>query len=333
MKLFEYAREIHLVFTHREYARLRKHGIGSSEVVETLVSYLVAFYARELASILTLDLVSIPSLLANYTEFTDSTALRQMDFLSASSWLEYPLILALRDKDSEFRSVCREPAYITEFWNAQILAMGQDRVSKGDRRDFEKVAVAAESFLGISRQQLKQFYFRIWNYLPETIWLVNSGKRVIGCSFILPLSDTAYEQVRSGQTSIYEFGVNELQIPSRNLVISGFVTFPSFTPPRLLGGWTAIRIRKLLQHGALLLGDDPRETRPLRTLTAIRNEKDEAQLRLKGYVDTGNCLYGCDNSKIYELVSPAPEQTVMNFSSAAAATATMIGLSWRQLNQ
>ena len=43
-----YSREIDLVFTHREYARLRKYSIGSAEIVETMAAYLTRFHAPEI---------------------------------------------------------------------------------------------------------------------------------------------------------------------------------------------------------------------------------------------------------------------------------------------
>ena len=337
-KLSFYSREFDLVFTHREYARLKKYAIGSAEVVEILAGFLARFRSAEVESLLAesdLSAAVIPLtadvILERLTRFADGDSVRSTDFERGSSWRELPLIMALRDRDGESHSICRSEEIVRQLCLGTFLEAGRPLVARRDRRNAGRLIAAAEESLFTNLQEHTEAFVRLWRELPECVWLVKSGKRVIGGSIVMPVQEQAFERFLNGTWHVRNFSPSDVEYPGRQLKICGFATLPDVKPSRLPGLWSALRIRKLCQHGALLIGDDPAETRPVHIGTAARNDDDAAGLSRLGYRNTGSVMPDTSLA-VFELTAPAPEQTCTDFSTPATTIASLMGVCWRLLN-
>ena len=168
-----------------------------------------------------------------------------------------------------------------------------------------------------------------WRSIPECAWLVHKRKRLIGGSIILPLTPQAYERLHDG--SIFDTALNpetDLTLPSRHFYVMAMTILPEIAKPRLPGLRTASQIRKILQHVAVLLGDEAPQDTPVRLLTAVGPKDDEKAVERQGFTRLNRHLYSTQ-CPLFEMITPAPETTISDYSSAASTLATLIGTQWR----
>ena len=204
-------------------------------------------------------------------------------------------------------------------------------MARRDRRNRERLIAAVEKSIGHPLNDHADMCIRLWRELPECVWLVTTVKKVIGGSIVLPVSERVYNGMLAGTQPMLDVAASDLESPGRRFRISAFVTLPGKTPSRLPGIWSAIRIRKLCQYGANLIGDAPTETRPVQICTATRNKDDVAALTRLGYRNTNNFMHGSKNPG-FELTIPAPEQTLTDFSTPSTTIASLMGICWQLLN-
>jgi hypothetical protein len=172
---------------------------------------------------------------------------------------------------------------------------------------------------------------RFWSAIPECVWLVHNRSRLVGGSVIIPLVSSAYEKLRAGALNDQDLDPkHDLRVPSRDLFIVAMTELPDRPRPRLPGVKTAIQVRKFLQHCALLLGESEHSTLPVRGLVAIGAKSDEKAVERLGFKVIGTHVPG-SACPLYEIIIPAPETTLSDYSTAEATIATLIGTCWRML--
>ncbi len=190
-----------------------------------------------------------------------------------------------------------------------------------------------EGQLGHPGAEFERQHAEFWRAVPECVWLTTQRRRLIGGSIGPPLTATAYDQIYSGQCPPASLNPEtDLQIPSRNLFISCLTNFPEVPKPKLPGLRSAVQMRKLNQHGAILIGPECVSDQQIRLPVPMGLKHDEKSVEQLGYTRLGRYLSG-SKIPLYELVIPAPEITIADYLSPASTVTTILGTSWRLLRR
>ena len=155
----------------------------------------------------------------------------------------------------------------------------------------------------------------------------------MGGSVVLPLTSHGYEALTSGALGDDDLDPEmDLQLPSRHLFMIAMTVLPEIPKPKLPGLRTALQMRKAVQHCAVLIGDDSSQRDPVRLLAAIGSKKDETAVERLGFTPLHRNQRGTE-CPMYELIIPAPESTLADYSTAATTIATLIGTQWRLMQR
>jgi hypothetical protein len=312
--------------------RLRHVHVGAALLVEVVVQYLIDVFADVMREEISL-LQSRPEdqWIDCLTEFTDGKALRRQDYYRRASWKELPLLYMLRDDDGEDISFCRDEETAKLIAYAQYVEVGRTFVSRRQWRDKARIDEAMRERIGVDVAGFSQMYGRFWKAVPECVWLTHMRRKLIGGSIVLPLNDEAYERVRSGEASDLELSPEaDLQLPSRNLWIVAMTLLPELPKPKLPGVRSAFQMRKINQHGAVLLRGDKNSDQPVRILVVAGSQENQQSVENLGYTALQQNMKGT-MSPMYEMVLPPPERSFADYSSPSATVATLLGTSIRLL--
>lgn len=317
-------------FAEREYRDLKQTHIARAELVSVLIAFLEEFEGRAVCEHFP-ELVGIHSdqWIERLSTLKDGRQLRTRDYYRAVSWKELVLTLALGNNTREDESFCRDEMTARRVAYAQYEEVSKSLLSRSDWKS-EGVECSKVAYrVGDTANQFMEMIAQFWRAIPECVWLIHKGKKLIGGSIILPLRSDAYERLCSGQVFDSDLDPEvDLTLPSRDFYIMGFTTLPEVPKAKLPGLRTATQVRKILQHAAVLLGDGSPSKLPVRLLVAVGAEKDEKVIENMGFVRLNRNLH-TTNCPLMEQILPHPESTVADFSSAAATFATLIGTQWR----
>jgi hypothetical protein len=135
-------------------------------------------------------------------------------------------------------------------------------------------------------------------------WVVvlgrNGGKRT-GVSVILPLTEKAYYEVRNGEKSPWECGVNDFEVPSNFLLVQVFcVRLMDLGGDPLKYSSKAQRNCALLQVAALSKLSSKHKKNPLRILSFAGMPTSEARLKAHRYQRLDKVTKGHSAVPLYE---------------------------------
>lgn len=321
-------------FSEREYSRLRKVHIGAAGLVTSVAHYLAELHADKLAaSIPELSSLPVNQWLDELTHFTDGSGLRKHDYYRSVTWKELPLLYMLRDADSEENSFCRDEETARRIAYAQYIEIARVFVPRHQWKNDDIWDSALTERIGHTASEFVRLNAACWEAVPECVWLTFKRSQLIGGSIVLPLTSDAYNRFRSGDLHFRDLSPErDMQLPSRDLFIGCMTIFPEIKKPRVPGVRSALQLKKLNQHGAILIGRDSVSDQPVRVMAPIGSPNDEKSMEMLGYTRLERNLKG-STIPLFEMIMPAPEKTVADFSSAAATMATILGTSWRQLSR
>lgn len=321
-------------FAEREYSRLRRVHVGVAPLVTSVVQYLAELHADKLVVCIP-ELSALPAeqWLDELTQFTDGSDLRKHDYYRSVTWKELPLLYMLRDADSEENSFCRDGETAKRVAYAQYVEIAKTFVPRLRWKDDDVMDSSLKDRIGHTASEFVRLHAACWEAVPECVWLTLQSRQLIGGSIVFPLTNAAYDGFHCGDLPFKDFSPQrDMQLPSRNLFISSMTIFPEVKKPRVRGVRSALQIKKLNQHGAILIGRDSDSDQPVRIIVPIGAKADETSMERLGYTRLKRNLNGTQ-IPLYELIIPAPERTVADFSSAPATVATILGTAWRQLRR
>lgn len=332
--LKSYAIRNRYAFSEREYLQLKRVHVAAEGVVEALIQYLHDVQSRLLLN-------SFPHLPADdprqwrdeFTEINDGESLRRQDYYRKGTWKELPLLYVISDDHAEAESFCRTEDLARRIAVAQYIEIGRDLVKLKERKCDDLVCAAARTKIGLTVDEFADMFTGWWRVIPECVWITTKRSKPIGGSIIIPLTKDAYERMKSGELSDREMSADDdLEFPSRYLWLVATTSFPEVARPRFPGVHTARQLRKILQHIAVMIGPgDPART-PVHLLAVAGSRALEHAFTRMGF-DSLQTTLKKTTGLMFESVIPPPETTISDFSSAAAAFATLIGTSWRSLQQ
>lgn len=331
-KLQQYSQGRGSGFSTLDYRKLRSLGIGSAHLVETLIHF-VRFQSMEFSDFFQRHgRGESEDLAEQFSTFVSAAHAQRRDIQPEATWRELPLVFLLREKDGLSRSFCSNSQLIDDLAEAQMIEVGKGLVQRRLRANSNALIAAAENRMQRSLQDFKVHLIDCWRSVPDCVWLAVSGKKPIGGSVILPLTKDAYMRVRAGKLADKDVLSNtDLQIPSRHLLFSVFAPLPGPRYRHLPGIRSALRIRKVLQHIALLISSPCPSKEPVSILSFAGTPENGRGLTQKEFKLVGANLHGFD-IPLYELVLPAPEFSPMDFSSPAKTHACLVGFCMRLLN-
>ncbi len=321
-------------FAEREYKDLKIIHVGRSELVTALVNYLGEF-ERETVMAGMPALGSRPTAhwLDHLTEFCDGRLLRGNDYYRKATWKELPLVWALKNDADLDRSYCRDEETAKRIAHSQYVEIGKSLVSAAEWRKQNINHPAIAERCGDTTNEFMGLVARFWRAIPECVWLLHKRNKLIGGSVVLPLTEHAYESLRSGSLGDEHLDPEvDLQLPSRHLFVIAMTVLPEIPKPKLPGLRTAFQFRKAAQHCAVLIGDDRTQDEPVRLLAALGSTNDEKAVERLGYTPLHRNQRGTQ-CPMYELVIPAPESTLADYSTASTTIATLIGTQWRLMQR
>ncbi|MCA9297648.1 MAG: hypothetical protein KDA28_01200 [Phycisphaerales bacterium] len=160
------------------------------------------------------------------------------------------------------------------------------------RRDWHAFSAAStrassEAHMGIRADEYA-LQMRAWSQaVPQSVRIVLGRRHPIGVTVVLPLTDDAYERIRTGQIASYECTVEDLQVPSRNLLLEvaaerlGAETVEPINP-------TPYMLASMLSQIAHLtdIRSQPEDTL-IRMVSFEGTRKSASRLKLQGFKPTG----------------------------------------------
>ena len=326
-----YTKDRTWAFSERDYNDLKLYHFGKDE----LVTVLVAFLARSKPTQIThwfpnLRDVEPAKWVDALTVASDS--LGKKAFYGESTWNELMHIWAHANTTEDGDSFCRSVETAREIARAQYLDTAKNVASTSEWRKFGPNAPSVIQRVSDQIEQFTGMVEEFWKAIPECIWLLHKTRRLIGGSIVLPLTPSAYENLQRG--SLNDHSINpehDLQYPSRHLFVMGFSLLPEIPKPKRPRLRAAMQLRKIVQHFALLIGELSEKT-PVRLLAAMGSPKGEQSVELLGFTPLNRKLCGTQ-CPLYEIVMPAPELTLADYSSPETTIATLVGNQWRLLRR
>jgi hypothetical protein len=162
----------------------------------------------------------------------------------------------------------------------------------GGRTDIsdERAIQLAESYVRLTRDQYLTHVLDGWRAAPWSLAFAVVDRRRVGCSRVLPLTISAYGDIRAGHRSIHACAAADLVQPSRFLFIESVGERPE-KDFALVGSRTAQQLRTIfLQMAMLSLCDDAAEAgpgMPLSILSIAGTPTDHKRARKFGFHPIG----------------------------------------------
>ena len=325
-------------FSTREYAWLRKHGIGASAVVEAMIDFLFIYRKAQLESAFPCEMNSADVTLSScdlfdrFSSLITLKKLRPRDFYRDMTWSEVPLLLLSRNSGNIETSFCHEERFVEELVTMIVARVGKSVTIGRHRIDSDYVLQAGEKHLNRTRHEMTNHIKSLWLSIPECVWLACVSKTPIGASIVIPLTDSAYERIRAGDMADNDISdVTDIQLPSRSLLILGSGPLGWDRPPRSPFRYSLQCIISLFHHVAVLIQGLPASAEPIRILGYGGTEKTSHTLARFGFSPIGTSLKGF-NSQLFEIVLPAPENDELKAKSATSFLAGMLGVCLKRIN-
>lgn len=334
-----------LQYSDRDYSWLRQANFAKKSLVRQMIRYLIEkpkLGPRLCAEFEGLSEICSDQWVDRLSTDIDGHDFRCRDYFRGVSWPELALTWFLRDRTGENDSFCDRESIARQIAWSQHMEIGRGVLSGGRKRrvplDEKRIDVALRSRIGMTTEEFVELHVRHWKVIPECFWLVHKGvgakRKLIGGSVVLPLYKDAYCGIRNGELKPMEIESAHLKIPSRHLWICCLTTLPEYSRIRIsgIGRHTARQIRKLAQHCAVLLGRNSESDEPVHAMVVAGSEENEQAVSKLGYTSLDRNLASTE-CPLYELVTPAPEKTVADFSTVGASHATLVGTAWRLLDR
>ncbi len=116
-----------------------------------------------------------------------------------------------------------------------LVAIGQMRDSwrthlhAPSSEDEREIFLKADRILNEHYDSYEQRYLSIWKQNPGTFVFSVSQRERTGMSVILPVTDSAYERLRTGEISFMDISASDILGTSQNLVVDSAVEFSNCT--------------------------------------------------------------------------------------------------------
>ena len=194
-------------------------------------------------------------------------------------------------------TLCRD-ADDVETAVSMIFTCGGRHIAGGRRHLTAQEAIAvAEDYMRIRYDDYLRDALESWRAVPWTIAFSVIDRCRVGCSRILPLTDSVYEEVRGGHRTTHSCLARDLLLPSRSILIDTISEKPETEYP-LVGKRTAQQIRTMfVQIAHLTPAVEARHFRqgaPFRVLCIGGTPKDEVRARKFGFRPVGTKMPGFD---------------------------------------
>lgn len=282
----------------KTYLSARKGNPHSPEDLADIVQVLCRHPASKHILIEFLESIGYPippdAMLLNFkevtTRLTTSDApitIHEDKFLSGLDWV---LANFARLRPQDICQLCRpERADEVTQWAYVTYA----RALKNDPRLPEDEAI---KFFG-NRINLpcEEFARRIRSWMVKSPWIVvNSWQPVperlgiagyeTGTSVITPVTHQAYESVRAGEIEAYDIGVNDIEVPSRSLIVQKSAERPSSKDlPREINPTKSLSQVTLVQSCVLARKLKPKDNLRVRILVPCGNDTNAKRLTGSGF--------------------------------------------------
>jgi hypothetical protein len=115
-------------------------------------------------------------------------------------------------------SPCRSESDVAEVVKWMYVLVARHISEKQDLWHKESISIAADH-MRISLDDYVHKAVAWWQYDPWTVIRVKGRKAPVGMSIVLPLTDAAYNSLRSGNRMSYDIRPEELRRPSPNLLV------------------------------------------------------------------------------------------------------------------
>lgn len=181
--------------------------------------------------------------------------------------------------------------------------------SVGESTDAKNVQFVADQRLNENVEAYVARYMDLWRHMPDVIQISRVRGQKTGISVVLPLSVYAYRELRAGQKSFMEIGVEDLEQGSGCLVIDSLVEFDD--APRRKWFDVTSSLRDAIIWQVILLAGQPLPD-DLRILSFGASSSNASRLKASGFIDTGEPMkdfgyalyeFARDNSDLDEIHS------------------------------
>lgn len=233
-------------------------------------------------------------------------------FMALFRWTAHP---------EKYMRACRDEAEVHEAVEWMYVALGRAIRPEGACRE-EAIELASERMqIGLEDYQRQAATW--WRVNPATVVVADDGGERRGMGIALPLKDSAYMAVRSGQQKSYECLAADIEPSSPNLLIEALATAPPKKGNKVVAFGRALYCAALCQHAHLTDHATGESEFWMRTLTFAVTPAMEKWLVDCRYEPTGATMAGTD-IPIYERYRE-PE-------AEGAFEAMLLGI-WRLLQQ
>jgi hypothetical protein len=137
----------------------------------------------------------------------------------------------------------------------------------------------------------------LWRRSPWTIVYAVVDRVRVGCTLVLPLEESVYEELRAGRRTSHDCTGADLALPSRTLFIEAVGERPDSECPATAKASAQLVRMMFLQIARMSLDPDQPPTgeeRPIRMMSLAGTPKGEARIRRFGYRPLGVTMPGFD---------------------------------------
>jgi hypothetical protein len=191
-------------------------------------------------------------------------------------------------------TLCRNEDDVQTAVTMILTTAGHHISGRGPDLPAESAIEIAERYIGLTRDAYLTSVLESWRAAPWSLAFAVVDRRRVGCSHVLPLTESAYEEVRAGKRSVYACPAADFAQPSRFLFIEAVGDMPE-TKYALIGRRTAQQLRTIFLQMAILSRDDaagpPGQQRKLRLLCIEGPPTDRKRAMRFGFRPTGTRMH------------------------------------------
>jgi len=195
-------------------------------------------------------------------------------------------------------TICRTEDDVAKAVDMILIASGHYLAQPGEMLSDEEAVRLVEAITKISRQDYLEKVVESWRFASWSIAFAVIDRARVACSRVLPLTETVYEDIRSGQRSIDDCTIQDFVLPSRSLFIDAIGEKSESEYPHV-DKRSKQQLRTLfLQFAYLSYNEHARQ--PLRILSLAGTPTYMKRAKKLGFRSVGACMHGTDIA-IYEM--------------------------------
>lgn len=216
--------------------------------------------------------------------------------------------LAPSDLVTRYVQGCASDADIREAVDWVLVCIGQSAGPGGAETPPEQAALHGEAHVGIAREEFVARVIRWHRFNPWTVVFAREDGVRLGTSIVLPLTESAYDDVLESRRSTDELEPEDFTGPSRNIVLEACAECPTHLRPADANPSRSLRMALAMQCGALARVTELPKGTEVRFLTFASTPRNRDRLIDSGFKSTGRLMARNGFEMFTRAVPPHPYQ-------------------------